>query len=520
MMRWIHNVIKMSWLKKLADNPIAEPPVQTETPQVATPLPQPVSTAPAPKRKARIEVNQYERQFFVVSEDTFPIKDDLKRMGFRYFKNPSRWSLPLADAVFKRQEIENLNVDTSCMGDTTSAEPMPAASQEPVQPETPQQVAETIKKQNITLTQMRENVLEALRSGTESALTKVVMEEIDKLASIVDEEAKSEIVTAFLEFSSKFWHYSLGNQILIWAQRPDATYISGAAKWEAKGRKVVNDRPIAIWLPPQTSNKRLSRQQVEEISKLPPEQQTQALAEAQSAAGTFTRWMTTSVYDISDTIPIPGWKNKEGKGPFQPPQLRLDSNEKLDHVSTLVQATTDFVKRCGKTVDLDKVLSEELGGYATGTDVVVNKLYQGVNQFGVLAHEVAHIVLHWTEIAPKDKKAEAVNGKMDVAKEISETELVRSSEERNVKEIDAEATSYIVLKHYGYESKSAPQYLALWKATSKDLKDRRNNIAAAVTIIINNIDMEIGKTKEQDAVPVASALTRWLLSNCKFSARK
>jgi hypothetical protein len=91
-------------------------------------------------------------------------------------------------------------------------------------------------------------------------------------------------------------------------------------------------------------------------------------------------------------------------------------------------------------------------------------------------------------------------------------------EQRQAKEIDAETVSFIVLKHYGYESKSAPQYLALWRATGEDMKKRRNEIAKAVKIVIDNINKQMGKREAQDDEATATtALAHWLLSGLKLS---
>lgn len=42
----------------------------------------------------------------------------------------------------------------------------------------------------------------------------------------------------FLSFASSFHRYSLGNLLLILAQRPDASAVAGFRAWQAKGRQV------------------------------------------------------------------------------------------------------------------------------------------------------------------------------------------------------------------------------------------------------------------------------------------
>ncbi|WP_053958042.1 ArdC-like ssDNA-binding domain-containing protein [Sulfobacillus thermosulfidooxidans] len=44
--------------------------------------------------------------------------------------------------------------------------------------------------------------------------------------------------TDFLRTAQKFWHYSLANRLLIWAQMPQATRVAGFHTWKALGRFV------------------------------------------------------------------------------------------------------------------------------------------------------------------------------------------------------------------------------------------------------------------------------------------
>ena len=42
----------------------------------------------------------------------------------------------------------------------------------------------------------------------------------------------------YLSFQSLFYNYSFGNAMLIFAQRPDATYVKGFRSWNSLGRTV------------------------------------------------------------------------------------------------------------------------------------------------------------------------------------------------------------------------------------------------------------------------------------------
>jgi hypothetical protein len=82
--------------------------------------------------------------------------------------------------------------------------------------------------------------------------------------------------------------------------------------------------------------------------------------------------------------------------------------------------------------------------------------------FSTYVHEVAHELLHWKDAEGKKST-------------------------RQEKEIDAETTAYIVLRHFGLETKDTSNYLALWRAKGDDVRARRKNIQKAAKEIINGI---------------------------------
>jgi len=442
--------------------------------------------ANAPTLQSVITTSPKGNKFFNVMGNTFPIKDKLSGMGFKYFKGT--WSIFLDKANSLRPQLDALGIDTSPL-DQASQEPVPVQQQpSQVQPAEKQTEAGEL---DATLAQMKKAVEIAMQSGATAGGVKNILEvvdrELDKLAAMVDTHAKDAVVKAFLQFASKFWNYSMGNQILIWVQKPSATYVSGYKAWLEKGRQVTRwDDAISILAP------RMAKVKAPDKKYNDHPDMENSPAEAESTRMYF---VPVKVYDISATDPIPGWKDKEGNGPFVPPSLKIDDNEKQDHIEALTEAASRFAHQVDIKVDLEKVLEEQLGGYSSGKNVVVNQLYQGLNRFGTLIHELAHEILHREE-----------------------DQVTPIKEERQAKEIDAETVSYIVLKHYGYESKSAPQYLALWRATGEDMKRRRNQVAKAVKIIIDNVNKQMGKVEmpeeESAATPV---LAHWLLSGLRFS---
>ena len=393
--------------------------------------------------------------FFVVFGNTKPISQQLKGLGFRYFQG--RWSTFLGKAQDVRPQLEELGINTSPL-DQIHEPAQPQQEPPPISqaPQTP------VDQQ---LASMKAGVEEAIKDAPASDKAKRLLQYIDdtieKLGTMVDEAAASEFVKAFLAFSAKFWKYSFGNQMLIWFQKPDATQVAGGKQWfDNFGRQVNNwDAGISI-IAPRTFTTKDGKDQKARMS---PDQWNKVKDK-------YTRlsFLGVTVYDVSDTTPVEGWKGPEGQGPYEPGEWRQDANENVEELTTLINAARQWGK--SKKIDIgDEAMAQQQGGYSAGGKIRINDTYQGINLFSTLVHELAHEVLHQVE------------------------EAKMKGETRQPKEIDAESTAYIVLQHYGFETKDTPNYLALWKATGKEVKGRRENIQRAVRTIIEGIDATVSQ---------------------------
>lgn len=70
----------------------------------------------------------------------------------------------------------------------------------------------------------------------------------------------SESFRRWLDVSSRFHNYSLGNQLLIAFQRPDATYVAGFNAWLKLGRHVLKgEKGIRIMVPSPAEGDRQQR---------------------------------------------------------------------------------------------------------------------------------------------------------------------------------------------------------------------------------------------------------------------
>ena len=377
------------------------------------------------------------KSFLVLYGNTAPISSELKGLGFGFFRPAATWStssLRVDDQM--RERLKTLGIDMSGYDSPVETPRTPPQ----VQPETP--ADETLERMHGELGKV----------FTDDPKTQQLIDSIErmieKVAESTDEAAKQNFIRNFLEFSSKFYHYSLNNQFLIWIQtKGRASHVASAGAWEKEFGRSVRDwkSPITILMPRTFKKEVLNPKTGKKEDK-------------------ENRYFTTGkVYDISSTAPIPGHPT-----PFEPVGRKdwsKDSNEEVKEITRLVNALDSWAKANNINVNYED-MDPEKGGYSAGGKVAINNTFKGINLFSTFVHEVAHELLH-----QKNKEVQS------------------TSQE---KEIDAETTAYVVLNHFGFETQDTSNYLALWRAKGDDVRARRKNIQQAAKEIINGIKSQEG----------------------------
>jgi len=258
---------------------------------------------------------------------------------------------------------------------------------------------------------------------------------IEQLASETDAARQSQLFRDYLRTSAAFWDYSWHNQMLIWRQKPDASFVGGFNTWLKCGRYVrKGERGIAILAPMFFKDKRQSPEGIE--------------TEAQCL------WFKiVYVFDISQTdgTPLPELPTKS-VGDRGEDMLR-----RLLRFAESRGITVRFVERCS--------LNGE-AGTSKGTQVEIRTSETDIpTQAATLAHELAHSLLHFT---PDGKRIATRDGK-----EIG----------RQQRELEAEATAYVVCSYFGVQSPS-DFYLASYKVTPAMLLEAVETVASTVKTIL------------------------------------
>lgn len=371
----------------------------------------------------------------------FAQKESLKRLGFRYFgpnQTYSLFSTKLTPEI--RGELQGMGVDLGGYDNPVEA------PQETPAPQEPSKADETLERMHGELEKVMTNDRKA------QSLVDSIERMIEEVANSTDEAAKQSFIRNFLDFAGRFYNYSLHNQILIWIQsRGQAQYVAGAKQWEQKFGRSVKDwgKAISI-LAPAKSKKEFDNPET---------------GEKETRERMY--FIARSVYDVSATAAIPG--HPKSFAPVSRKDWSKDSNEEVEEIKKLADALDAWVKEQGIEVKPEE-MDDEKGGYSAGGRIAINDKFKGINMFSTYVHEVAHELLHWRDAEGKKST-------------------------RQEKEIDAETTAYIVLRHFGLETKDTSNYLALWQAKGDDVRARRKNIQKAAMEIINGIK---GKVEPQE----------------------
>lgn len=241
----------------------------------------------------------------------------------------------------------------------------------------------------------------------------------------------------YLDLQSRFHHYSFGNVLLILSQRPEATRVAGYRTWQGLGRQV-----------------RKGEQAIKIVVPMPKKAADAATGEAQ----TLMRFGVGNVFDVAQTEgePLPD---------LTVPVLAGDAGGQL-YAGLEQVAAAD-----GVTVERNDSYApgypDRMGHYEPTTrKVVVRGGVSQLQQTKTLAHELAH---HFTGI------------------------YERYDEHRAEHETIAEASAYVVLKHFGLESgeRSIP-YVAAWSQDRATLKGVLGTIQGVSNTIISRIEAQHG----------------------------
>jgi antirestriction protein ArdC len=229
---------------------------------------------------------------------------------------------------------------------------------------------------------------------------------------------------SYLKTMSHFHHYSLNNNILIFSQKPNATYVAGYSSWQRNFHRNVKKGEKGIRI------------------LIPVKYQIQIEEDKQDNSENFYRiggFRCAHVFDISQTTgePLPTYMNSTIEGSV--------------HDFSFMKKT--LIMASPVPIHFETFQDSSLHGYYRITDkqIVIQSGMSDKQTIKTLIHEIAHAVLHGDS---KD----------------------RTSISKEEREIQAESIAYCVSAHYGIDTSAYSfPYIAGW-SSSKDMHELHDSL--------------------------------------------
>jgi antirestriction protein ArdC len=209
---------------------------------------------------------------------------------------------------------------------------------------------------------------------------------IDNLLSTLRESLTQpgQSLLPLLTSMSRFTKYSLANQMLIFAQRPDATHVCGYRAWNKAGYQVrKGEKGIAIYAPMLFASKRDTT--------------------AESDTAPRLGYRVAYVFDVAQVDAIAGTK-----------AAAIAATPADTGARRHLEALKAFL--VGHNVELEyQALARGLLGYTDGRRITCGAGQAAHVEFATIAHETTHVLLHFDrtggtrpDLTTRETEAEAV----------------------------------------------------------------------------------------------------------------
>ena len=371
------------------------------------------------------------------SAETFRNKDKLKKSGFKWDSNINSWTINQSELQSAQQVLQSINKSPA------------------------EQFIEKVEE-------IPEFIQGAENLSKKDELTQKIEGYIDELSTAVDQATVTKAIKDYLTFNAKFHGYSFYNTMLIYLQNKNATKVAGFKQWQDKFHRKVKKgaKGISILAP--------IKKKIEEpddvatssaISTTTPDDQGQKSdLDSKDKPRHYMRFMAVTVFDIADTEPI----DEKGEVPSMPSWH--GDNTPNEKANELYASAVDLADSMGVKVTQDKSTHGEQG-WSSGGHINITSEIDGVNKAATVIHEIAHELLHHKKSSPF-YIGDEVKGR--ISKELME--------------LQAESTSFVVIKYFGLPAEHQATYLALWKANKEEIKNNLTTIKKTADFIITELE--------------------------------
>jgi antirestriction protein ArdC len=266
---------------------------------------------------------------------------------------------------------------------------------------------------------------------------------INDAAAALAEELKagmSDRLRTMLEFGARFHQYSVGNQVLILTQCPDATRVAGYKTWENMGYHVAKGQHGIRILAPRSYTR----------------EETNEDGEREVKSGTY--FVAVPVFDVSQL-------NPEELAAKPLPKFFTDDAGTDEQTEQLLARAETAIKASGIRIVNSTKLEGSVQGTSSGGTITMRATLVGVRRLGTLVHEWAHELLHHDP-------------------------ATRAEMTRAQRECHAEATAYVAMAHFGIRNELSSDYLQSWSQTAETLMGELAMVQRAASQIIEALSRD------------------------------
>lgn len=279
---------------------------------------------------------------------------------------------------------------------------------------------------------------------------------------------ESENYRNYLVTMSKFHNYSYRNSLLIYMQKPQASYVAGYVAWQKDFNRHVQKGEKGIQIVGYTP-KNIKQEQEKKDAQGNPVVGADGRPETETVTRKIPYFTPVYVYDVSQT---------EGE------PLPLLVNE----LGGSVQGYQDLMVSL-REVSPFPIVFEDIQGGANGycspleQKIAVRQGMSEAQTIKTTIHEITHADLHAPDI--------------DLA--------LDERKDRRTKEVEAESTAFIVCNHYGIDTSDYSfGYLASWSSTKEltELQSSLETIQKQANELIDRIDSRLAELQKEHTVEI------------------
>lgn len=232
-----------------------------------------------------------------------------------------------------------------------------------------------------------------------------MQEAFDQINQITQQYVeKPENLTELLEFSSKFYTYSVRNNILIFNQNPYASYVQSFQAWKEMGYSVLSgEHGLKILVPVKATTLQLEDGNYVMLQNATREQK-QAFDKGELQGISRIHFKIGTVFDISQTN-YPKEKYPELYAVGYPSEMHFG----------IYQGLKEYCKTIGYNVEESDLQSISLRGDCNyqRREIRINNILEDTQKLSTLSHELGHALctegLHDASTAKKELIADAVS---------------------------------------------------------------------------------------------------------------